>query len=131
MIVPASMTPQSTTTCTANTPTHPLRVKLNLSASLLLLLLLPAVAAAQPSADNLLAKKSHKQLLHDYEARRAAAVDFMVLVRPGLTVTAGALSDPQVGGTKGALLCDHNQQTAASYCWLGCDGWRAERPTGR
>lgn len=47
------------------------------------------------TADNLLAKKSHKQLLHDYEARRAAAVDFMVLVRPGLTVTAGALSDPQ------------------------------------
>uniref|UniRef100_A0A383VA40 Cytidyltransferase-like domain-containing protein n=1 Tax=Tetradesmus obliquus TaxID=3088 RepID=A0A383VA40_TETOB len=47
------------------------------------------------TADNLLAKKSHKQLLHDYEERRAAAVDFMVLVRPGLTVTAGALSDPQ------------------------------------
>jgi hypothetical protein len=61
---------------------------------LLLLLLLPFVSPA----DNLLAKKSHKQLLHDYDARRAAAVDFMVLVRPGLAVTAGALTDPQVGG---------------------------------
>jgi hypothetical protein len=59
-----------------------------------------AACSLAAAADNLLAKKSHKQLLHDYEARRAAAVDFMVLVRPGLAVTAGALSDPQVGNSK-------------------------------
>jgi hypothetical protein len=57
------------------------------------------------AADNLLAKKSHKQLLHDYDARRAAAVDFMVMVRPGLAVTAGALSDPQVLGQRKYVNC--------------------------
>jgi hypothetical protein len=61
----------------------------------------PAVAAAAAvfcfSADNLLAKKSNKHLLQDYETRRAAAVDFMALVRPGLVITDGALTDPQVG----------------------------------
>jgi hypothetical protein len=49
------------------------------------------------AADNLLAKKSNKHLLQDYEARRAAAVDFMALVRPALSITDGPLSDPQVG----------------------------------
>jgi len=58
-----------------------------------------------PAADNLLAKKANKHLLQDYDHRRAAAVDFMALVRPGLTVTAGPLKDPQVQLLKSNSYC--------------------------
>lgn len=47
------------------------------------------------TADNLLAKKSNKHLLQGYNQRQAAAVGFMSLVRPSLSVAAGALTDPQ------------------------------------
>lgn len=48
------------------------------------------------TADSLLAKKANKHLLQDFDLRRAAAVDFMGLVRPGLAIAGGALCDPQV-----------------------------------
>lgn len=49
-----------------------------------------------PPADNLLAKKANKHLLQDYDQRQAAAVGLMSLVRPSLSIAAGALTDPQV-----------------------------------
>jgi hypothetical protein len=52
-------------------------------------------------ADNLLAKKSNKHLLQDYDQRQAAAVGFMSLVRPSLSIAAGALTDPQVRSVTG------------------------------
>ncbi|KAF8056133.1 Phosphopantetheine adenylyltransferase 1 [Scenedesmus sp. PABB004] len=47
------------------------------------------------TSDALLAAKANRALLHGYDARRGAAVDFLALVRPGLAVSWGALADPQ------------------------------------
>lgn len=82
-----------------------------------------------PPADNLLAKKANKHLLQDYDHRQAAAVGFMSLVRPCLSIAAGALTDPQVGlrvmclvwrvmlwevwVSSGVVLCD---TPGASWC---------------
>lgn len=47
-----------------------------------------------PAADELLAKKAHRELLQPYAERAAAALAFMRAVRPGLDAEAGALRDP-------------------------------------
>ena len=48
------------------------------------------------AADQLLAKKSHAELLHPYEQRAASAAAYLTSVRPGLTIQTGALVDPKV-----------------------------------
>lgn len=64
-----------------------------------LLLAATALAAARRvyvgvTADELLAKKAHREWLQPYEARCAAALGFMRAVRPTLDAEAGALRDP-------------------------------------
>jgi phosphopantetheine adenylyltransferase len=54
------------------------------------------------AADELLAKKQHKHLLQDYEARLKAAVDFVIAVRPSITVSHAPLKDPQVSLREGS-----------------------------
>ena len=49
---------------------------------------------ARVSADELLAKKAHREWLQSLEDRTAAATSFMRAVRPALRVEAGALRDP-------------------------------------
>lgn len=54
-----------------------------------------ALTRGSPPADELLAKKSHREWLQSYEQRKDAAVSFMLAVRPTLSVAAGALRDPK------------------------------------
>lgn len=48
------------------------------------------------TSDKLLASKKNKDLLEPYEAREAAAVNYMKAVNPALNVTAGPLIDPKI-----------------------------------
>lgn len=47
------------------------------------------------TADKLLASKKNRELLETYEEREEAAVGYMKMINPGVTVVAGPLTDPQ------------------------------------
>ena len=69
------------------------------------------------TGDQLLAKKSHRELLAPYEDRAAAAERYLKAVRPGLTVQTGALLDPKVGCCEG-MSHKRNSACICLTCWL-------------
>jgi pantetheine-phosphate adenylyltransferase len=82
MMVAAVVRPNSTSLCVVHpiTRRHP-------SPS-------PSPSPPPPPADELLARKAHREWLQPYGEREGAALAFMLAVRPGLTARAGALRDP-------------------------------------
>lgn len=56
----------------------------------------PPPAPVPAAAQKLLLNKKNKDLLEPYEARAAAAVNYMRAVNPGVNVIAGPLNDPNV-----------------------------------